>query len=524
MFSLWGMLFVYHLTLILCLGPDVGRCGPANQSFCDKSIVSLQTDCSFMQQQPSGSCIIHHTNSCRTYDFSSWGMEPEQVVTSLEDLDYQVFLSTYKNEKLALNVSFNSNSKDVRGLYVSLADRKYPGQEKYNTCRLFDFRKSEVQLVSAFYDCYFNIKGDHDDTKYFFMTSRGLPTNLVAKFFVGLGRGENMCDWESTVMVLEPALSKRSVIAQFSLASSSLNISRYNVMLVKQGPTTTESSVADKQSIEAKPGERSMAVVSFGNVAPGIYHLRIHPDDPGWIASDCSVTVTDAFMIPENAQLRAALSASLICGLVLLIVILTASIVYVYLKRQTVPPCASATVFLLYSYDSALHFKAVKALHQFLCEVPGLRVIFDVAEANEMEAPHHWLPTQLRHADHIVLVISAGVYEKVEKRQMPTDEYHPWGDLVTPAVYDILRLDELQKKLVKVVMYGTSETMVPTPLFTRGVTFKLPKHTGRLLHHLFGQQCHSALHCRVRHPQWPDPESERVFRKALEKLELESTI
>lgn len=324
-------------------------------------------------------------------------------------------------------------------------------------------------------------------------------------------------------MVLEPALTKKSVIAQFSLASSPLNISRYNVTLVKHGPTTLEISVADEQTIEAKPGECSAGIASFGNVAPGMYHLRIHPDHPDCIASDCCLTMTDTFIIPANTQLRTAL-AFLICGLVLLVVIVTASIIYVYLKRRAVPPCGSASVFLLYSYDSALHFGAVKALHQFLSEVPGLHVIFDVAEANEMGAPHHWLPTQLRHADHILLVISAGVYDKVEKHRKPTHEHHPWGDLVTPAVFDIVRLDELQKKLVKVVMCGTSETRVPTSLFTRGVTFKLPKHTSRLLHHLFGQQCHSAFQCRARHPQWPDTDSERAFRKALERLELASTI
>lgn len=522
MFSVWGWLFVTLLTLILCWPLTVARVSPVNDSFCKKSFNSLETDCSFMQHQPPGSCIIHHTDSCRTYNFSSWNMDEEKVVTSLEDLDYQIFLSTYQNDELALNVSFSSSSEDVRGFYFNLFEHKYPGvSEKYNTCRLFDLRESKIELVNVFYDCYFKIKGDHKDTKYFLATSWGLPTNRVAKFFVGLGNGrENVCDWNSTVMVLEPALSKKSVIAQFSLASSSLNISRYTVTLVKEG---SESSVADRQTIQAKPGESLAGIVSFENVAPGTYHLRIHPDHPDRFPN-CSVTVTDSFTIPKGVHLKDVRAIYLICGLVLLIVIVTASIIYVYLKRLALPPCGSATVFLLYSYDSDFHFEAVKALQQFLSKVPGLRVIIDVAEANEMGAPHHWLPTQMRHADHILLVISAGVYDKVEKHRKPTREHHPWGDLVTPAVFDIVRLDELQKKLVKVVMYGTSDARVPTSLLTRGVTFKLPKHTSRLLHHLFGQQCHSTLHCKVRHPQWPVPGSEQAFRKALERLEIASTI
>lgn len=532
MFTVWGCFFTKLLALILlCSFPDVAWCDPANPVFCNRSIVSLQTDCSFMLHEPLGSCIIHHTNSCRTYDYSSWDLNEEQVVTSLEDLDYHIYLSTYYYSKeVALNVSFETTSKDVHGFDFSLLEYKFPGTgEKYETCRLFDLRKSMQQSASVFYDCYFKIRGDYDN-KYFFVTSRGLPTNRVARFFVTLSTsplnsgGETVCNWESTVMVLEPALRKKSVIAQFGLADVKYNITRYNISLWSRDSTIGDA-VAQEQVIEVKSGAMAMGTVSFTRVAAGTYYLRIHPEHPQWVEHSCIFTMTDIFTVPEDNRLKLALSISLSCVLGLLVALVVASLIYFYIKKRAVPARRSATVFLLYSYDSAIHFEAVQALYQFLSKVPGLRVVFDVTDANDMGAPHQWLPTWLHRADHILLVISGGVYEKVEKHMRPAHEHHPWGDLVTPAIYDIVRLPDLQQKLVKVLMTGTPETNVPTSLFTRGVTFKLPKHTSRMLHHLFGEhQCRSTLQCMARHPLWPDADCERAFRKKLEGLELLKSI
>ncbi|XP_065305287.1 uncharacterized protein [Dermacentor albipictus] len=490
--------------------------------FCVKQTLLHQEEASTTTKQNEG---------CRTYDYSSWNLNEDQVVTSLEDLDYHIYLSTYSYSKeVALNVSFETTSKDVHGFDFSLVEYRFPGAAgKYETCRLFDLRKSLQQSASVFYDCYFKIRGDYLN-KYFFVTSRGLPTNRVAKFFVTLSTspvkpgGETVCNWESTVMVLEPALLKKSVIAQFGLADVKYNITRYNISLWNQDSVTGDS-VAQEQVIEVKPGDMAMGTVSFTRVAAGTYYLRVRPEHAQWVEHSCVFTVTDVFTVPEDNRLKLALSISLICALGLVVALVTASIIYFYIKKRAVPARRSATVFLLYSYDSATHFEAVQALYQFLSKVPGLRVVFDVTDANDMGAPHQWLPTWLHRADHILLVISAGVYEKVEKHIRPAHEHHPWGDLVTPAIYDIVRLPDLQQKLVKVLMTGTPETNVPTSLFTRGVTFKLPKHTSRMLHHLFGEnQCRSTLQCMARHPLWPDPDCERAFRKKLEGLELPKSV
>ncbi|KAH7946357.1 hypothetical protein HPB49_023431 [Dermacentor silvarum] len=442
-------------------------------------------------------CQAHDCEEgCRTYDYSSWDLNEEQVVTSLEDLDYHIYLSTYYYSKeVALNVSFETTSKDVHGFDFSLLEYKFPGTgEKYETCRLFDLRKSMQQSASVFYDCYFKIRGDYDN-KYFFVTSRGLPTNRVARFFVTLSTsplnsgGETVCNWESTVMVLEPALLKKSVIAQFGLADVKYNITRYNISLWSRDSTIGDA-VAQEQVIEVKSGSMGMGTVSFTGVAAGTYYLRMHPQHTQWVEHSCIFTMTDIFTVPEDNRLKLALSISLSCVLGLLVALVVASLIYFYIKKRAVPARRSATVFLLYSYDSAIHFEAVQALYQFLSKVPGLRVVFDV-----------------------------------EKHMRPAHEHHPWGDLVTPAIYDIVRLPDLQQKLVKVLMSGTPETNVPTSLFTRGVTFKLPKHTSRMLHHLFGEhQCRSTLQCMARHPLWPDADCERAFRKKLEGLELLKSI
>ncbi|KAH6931675.1 hypothetical protein HPB50_026953 [Hyalomma asiaticum] len=438
-------------------------------------------------------CVTMEIDGCLTYDYSSWNLNEEHVVTSFEDMDYNVHLSTYfYKSEIALNVSFETTSKDVHGFEFTLLDYKFTGSgQKYKTCRMFDLRNSLEHSASVFYDCYFKIRGDYLNN-HFFVTSKGLPTNHVAKFSVTLStsplktEAENVCNWESTIMILEPALQKKTVAAQVGLADVKFNITRYNISLMSWDPTIGDA-VVQEQIIEVKPGDRAMANVSFTMVAAGTYHLRVHPEHPQWNDS-CSFTRTDNFTVPEEGAM---------------------------------PARRSATVFLLYSYDSAKHFQAVQALYQFLSKVPGLRVVFDVTEANDMGAPHQWLPTWLHRSDHILLVISAGVYEKVEKHMRPEHEHHPWGDLVTPAVYDIVRLPELQKKLVKVLMAGTPETNVPTSLFTRGVVFKLPKHTSRMLHHLFGEhQCRTTLQCMAQHPLWPDPDCERTFRKKLEGLEL----
>lgn len=522
MFLACGYLLLKLVSLSSVL--DTGHSDPLSMAFCNRSIVSVETDCSFMLNEPS-SCVLHHTNSCRVYDYSSWNMGPEHVVTSLDDLDYRVALSTFNfSKEVALNVSFVSTSQDVRGFYLSIIEHKFPNSaNRYETCRLFDFRNSTPRhSVSVFYDCYFKIQGDYKNNNDFFFTAKSLPTNRVGKFFIRLSVppvSETVCQWATTVMVLEPALSKNTVIAQFGLAEDKYNITRYSVSLVKNGSGT----VIEEQVVAASAGEVMMTNVSFEKVPGGTYFLRIHPDHPGWVeGQSCHIVTTDFFTIPPDRESKPklTLSVSLICGLALLFILATVLVVYVYIKRRSRPLFASPTVFLLYSYDSPAHFEAVQALHRFLSEVPGVRVVFDVSEANVMGAPHHWLPSWLRRADHILLVISEGVYDKVEKHRLPQHEHHPWGDLVVPAVFDIVRLDELQQKLVKVVMSGTLETKVPTSLFTRGTTFKLPKHTSRLLHHLFGQHCHSLLQCRARHPEWPSPDGERALRKALEKFEL----
>ncbi|XP_077564159.1 uncharacterized protein LOC144179614 isoform X1 [Haemaphysalis longicornis] len=514
----WLLLRLVSLSLIF----DIGCSEPANMTFCDKSFVSVETDCSFMLNQ-AASCILHHTNSCRTYDYSSWNMEPEHVVTSLDDLDYRVSLSTFNHRnEVALNVSFVSTSPEVLGFHLSIVEHKFPkAASRYETCRLFDLRNSTArQSVHVFYDCYFKIQGDYKNSDFFF-TSSSLPTNRVGRFFIRLAVppvNETVCEWPTTVMVLEPALPKSTVVAQFGLANDTYNITRYRVSLVKDD---SKAVIEEKTVTAASVGEPTMTDVSFKKVPAGAYFLRIHPDHPDWYAGhSCHVSTSDVFTIPPDHKAKLAVSVSLACGLALLLFLSAVLLLYVYIRRRSRPLYPSPTVFLLYSYDSAAHFEAVQALQRFLSEVPGVRVVFDVAEANDMGAPHHWLPAWLRRADHILLVVSDGVYDKIEKQRRPQHEHHPWGDLVTPAVYDIVRLEELQQKLVKVVMSGTPETKVPTSLFTRGTTFRLPKHSARLLHHLFGQLCHSVIQCRARHPEWPLPDSERALRKALEKFEL----
>lgn len=525
--NVWCWFFVKLLVLIplLCSFGATHSSNPAYPAFCDRSFVSLQTDCSFMLHELPGSCIIHHTNSCLNYDYSSWNLNEEHVVTSFEDMDYNIHLSTYfYKSEIALNVSFETTSKDVHGFEFTLLDYKFTGSgQKYKTCRMFDLRNSLEHSASVFYDCYFKIRGDYLNNQ-FFVTSKGLPTNHVAKFSVTLStsplklEAENVCNWESTIMILEPALQKKTVAAQVGLADVKFNITTYNISLMSWDPTIGDA-VVQEQIIEVKPGDRAVANVSFTMVAAGTYYLRVHPEHLQWNDS-CSFTRTDNFTVPEDAKSKLAITISLSCGLVILGAVVAALLIYAFIKKGAVPARRSATVFLLYSYDSAMHFQAVQALYQFLSKVPGLRVVFDVTEANDMGAPHHWLPTWLHRADHILLVISAGVYEKVEKHMRPAHEHHPWGDLVTPAVYDIVRLPDLQKKLVKVLMAGTPETNVPTSLFTRGVVFKLPKHTSRMLHHLFGEhQCRTTLQCMAQHPLWPDPDCERTFRKKLEGLE-----
>uniref|UniRef100_A0A131YLZ2 Sefir domain protein n=1 Tax=Rhipicephalus appendiculatus TaxID=34631 RepID=A0A131YLZ2_RHIAP len=529
----WGCFFAKLLVIIplLCSFRDV--CSSDSfyyPAFCNKSYVSLQTDCSFMLRPP-GPCTLHHTNSCLTYDYSAWNLNEEQVVSSFEDLDYRIYLSTHViSNEIALNVSFETSSKDVRGFEFSLLDHKFTGTgKKYHTCRMFDLRNYSDPSASVFYDCYKKIRGDFTNT-YFFVTSRGLPTNRVGKYFVSLSTSplgeENACNWTSTIMILEPALQNKFVTAQFGLADVKFNVTRYNVSLVSWDWNYTNGGVVvQEQIIDAEPGNQTVTTVSFTNVAAGKYYLRIHPEHPDWTEHSCMISITDVFTIPGDARSKVAVTISLSLGLVLLGAFITAMIVYLYIKKRATQARRSATVFLLYSYDSATNFQAVQALYQFLSRVPGLRVVFDVTEANEMGAPHQWLPAWLHGADYILLVVSQGVYEKVEKHMRPAREHHPWGDLVTPAIYDIVRLPDLQKKLVKVLMTGTPETCVPASLFTRGVVFKLPKHISRMLHHIFGEhQCHSKLQCMARHPLWPNPDCEQTFRNKLVELNLSTGV
>uniref|UniRef100_L7M3G1 Putative sefir domain protein n=1 Tax=Rhipicephalus pulchellus TaxID=72859 RepID=L7M3G1_RHIPC len=522
------------IVLLLCSFRDVGSSDSSYYpAFCSESTTSLQTNCSFMLRPP-GPCIIHHTNSCLTYDYSAWNLDEDQVVSSFEDLDYKIYLSTYVNTKeIALNVSFETTSKDVRGFEFSLLDHKFTGTgEKYKTCRMFDLRNYPNTSASVFYDCYKKIRGDYLNN-YFFVTSRGLPTNRVGMYFVTLSTSplklgaENVCNWESTIMILEPALRKKIVTAQFGLAHVKFNVTRYNISLVSWDWNFTNGGVVvQEQIIEVEPGDRAMTTVSFTNVAAGKYYLRIHPEHPDWNERSCEISRTDTFEIPGDAgSSKNVMIVSMILVPVLLGAVVTTLVIYIYIKKKAAQARRSATVFLLYSYDSATHFQAVQALYQFLSRVPGLRVVFDVTEANEMGAPHQWLPTWLHRADYILLVVSQGVHEKVEKHKRPAREHHPWGDLVTPAIYDIVRLPDLQKKLVKVLMNDIPETYVPTSLFTRGVVFKLPKHISKMLHHIFGEhQCHSRLQCMARHPLWPDPNCEQTFRNKLVELKLSKDV
>ncbi|KAL3242211.1 hypothetical protein MRX96_021431 [Rhipicephalus microplus] len=461
-----GSLFAKLLVIIplLCSFRNVGSTDDSSYypAFCERSTTSLQTNCSFMLRPP-GPCIIHHTNSCLTYDYSAWNLNEEHVVSSFEDLDYSIYLSTYVNQgEIALNVSFQTTSKDVRGFEFSLLDHKYTGSgKKYKTCRTFDLRNYLNPSASVFYDCYKKIRGDYLNN-YFFVTSRGLPTNRVGRYFVTLSTSplrlgaENVSNWESTIMILEPALRKKCVAAQFGLADAKFNVTRYNVSLVSwDWNSPNGGAVVQEQIIEAEPGNLTMTTVSFTNVDAGTYYLCVHPEHPNWTEQSGTVSRTDVFTIPTDTGSKVAITISLTFALVLLGAVITALAIYICFKRRATQARRSATVFLLYSYDSATHFEAVQALYQFLSRVPGLHVVFDVTEANEMGAPHQWLPTWLRKADYILLVVSQGVYEKVEKRMRPAHEHHPWGDLVTSAIYDIVRLPDLQKKLVKVLMTGT---------------------------------------------------------------------
>ncbi|CAN7983138.1 unnamed protein product, partial [Ixodes hexagonus] len=452
---IWAAVLLSFLAFIST--SETREAKPYNRTFCDKSIRSLQTDCSFMLGAPPGSCVIHHTNSCRTYSYDSWDLAPEHQVKSLDKLDYRISLSTYKFEGLTLNVSIDTLSKDVRGLTFSLLEYSYPNeQNRYNTCRIFDFRGfSAEQTVSLYYDCYYRIQADISDAKYFLLTARGLPTNHVGIFYVTLSTspdkkgGETLCNWESTIMILEPALANGDVIALFSTAPAAFNISKYDVALFEDGPSgpdlTAQLTVVDDMH------EGVMKSVEFPRRDGGAYHIEIHPIHPDWEKEPtCSITKTDTFVIISVSHFEVVLVASII-SVILILMILAGALFYIYIKRRKPDATRQSSVFLLYSYDSDCHFEKVRALYDFLTDVPGLAVAFDVAEANEMGVPHMWLTNQLHNADHILLVVSTGVYDKVEESKRPLHEHHPWGDQVYSAVLEIIHDERLHNKLIKVI-------------------------------------------------------------------------
>lgn len=496
---------------------------PLNKTFCDKSIALLETDCSFMLGASSGSCVIHHTNSCRTYQYDSWSMRPEQKVVTLQELDYRVSLSTYNHDKsLTLNVSLDTLSPDVRGLTFTLLEYTFPDElHRYNTCRIFDFRNFSSQITaSLFYDCYYNIKGDHNN-KFFQLTTHGLPTNRVGIFYVTLSTsptkpgGETPCNWESTIMILKPALPLGNVIVQFSVADPSFNVSMYNVSLVKHIPPSGYQ-VEIHRFVNTDGQDGPMATVQFLEVRPASYYLEIHPIHHSWTKPNCSVTVTDTFVIHPVSHGEATITVAIACVLFVTLLI-SGMLAYIFVRRKKNRSTRTASVFLLYSYDSDSHFEVVKALYDFLSDVPGLDVVFDVAEANQMGVPHLWLSQNLRNVDYIMLVVSSGVYDKIEKQKRPPDEHHPWGDHIVPAVLDIVRDEELHRKLIKVIIKGTSETKVPTSLFSKGIPFKLPKQLHRCVHYIFNESCRTQLQCATKHPEWISPEREKSFVRTVER-------
>ncbi|XP_064470589.1 uncharacterized protein LOC135385294 isoform X2 [Ornithodoros turicata] len=500
---------------------------PASTTFCDKSLVSLLSDCSFMLGGGFNTCQIHHTNSCMAYDFTSWNMAPLQEITSLDALDYRISLTTYLylynlNYALSLNISLSASSADVHGFSYSMLEYNFPKEERYNTCRIFDFRKfHHVENVTLFYDCYFNIIGDNNN-KFFLLTTRTLPTNHVADFYVTLSKsplnvgGESVCNWESTVMILKQALPLRNVELLFSLAKRELMIQQYSISLIRHTTTQLEESVAlIVQAATLSVNETMYQVVKIPAVRAGKYHIQIHPVHVDWSSHNCSVTATDTFSILpiENTSLTVTVTLSVIC----FIVLLAGLVMWIILRRTRPSARRTSRVFLLYSYDDAEHYAMVKAFYDFLCTIPGLDVIFDVAQANDMGVPHRWLLNNLTRVDHIILVISSGVYRKVEDDFRATREHHPWGDHVVPSVLHIMKDYTLHGRLVKVTFSNTADSKIPTVLLSKGTTFKLPRQLNRFVHHLFNESCLCHLHCVARHPAWYTSEREKVLVAAIQQ-------
>lgn len=182
------------LSACLCLPSALvlaSKNSPANQGFCDASMKSLHTDCSFMLGIGNDLCTLHHTNSCKVYDFGTWDMAPLHEIIALDNLDYGVNLETYSYKDnhvdvLTLNISFSASLSGADGFAFTLVEYSFPNERKrYNTCRIFDFRNSLREHVSVFYDCYYNIGGDNKNS-FFLLTTRTLPTNHLAEFYVTL--------------------------------------------------------------------------------------------------------------------------------------------------------------------------------------------------------------------------------------------------------------------------------------------------------------------------------------------------
>lgn len=95
-------------------------------------------------------------------------------------------------------------------------------------------------------------------------------------------------------MILEPALSNGNVIALFSTADASLNISKYDVALFKHGPSGHD--LINRRIVVGDVQEGVMNVVEFPKTDRGTYHLEIHPIHPDWKDS-CTITMTDTFVI-----------------------------------------------------------------------------------------------------------------------------------------------------------------------------------------------------------------------------------
>lgn len=71
--------------------------------------------------------------------------------------------------------------------------------------------------------------------------------------------------------------------------------------------------------------------------------------------------------------------------------------------------------------------------------------------------------------------------------------------------------------LRQVILNGTSDTKVPTCLFSKGKAFKLPKQLDRFVHYIFNEKCRSSLECMAKHSDWLNPVRERTLVRVLKR-------